>query len=246
MRDKVVIVTGGSSGLGKYMAKDFVDHGAKVVITGRNAERLEQARQEMMNGESEVYPIQMDVSNVADIHRTVETVLEKWGRIDVLVNNAGVRLTTGVEDITEEEWNQIISINLSGTFFFSQAVIEPMKSQNWGRIINISSIGGQSGPLTSGAHYCASKAGQLVLSKVFARSLADSGITVNSVSPAAIESPEMEKMSADRLEKMKKTIPVKRFGKPEEVAEMVTFLASESAGYITGSTFDINGGMFMR
>src|SRR5699024_4449528 len=103
MKDKVVIVTGGSSGLGKYMAKDFVDHGAKVVITGRNEERLEQANQEMMNGEGEVYPIQMDVSKVDDIHSTVQTVLEKWGRIDVLVNNAGVRLTTGVENITEEE-----------------------------------------------------------------------------------------------------------------------------------------------
>jgi len=246
MKNKVVIVTGGSSGLGKYMAKDFVEHGAKVVITGRNEERLEEAKKEMMNGKGEVYPIQMDVSNVLEIHRTVETTLEKWGRIDVLVNNAGVRLTTKVEDITEEEWNNIISINLSGTFFFSQAVMEPMKRQKWGRIINISSIGGQTGPLTSGAHYCASKAGQLVLSKVFARTLADNGITVNSVSPAAIESPEIEKMSPNTIEKMKETIPVKRFGKPEEVAEMVTFLASESAGYVTGSTFDINGGMFMR
>src|SRR5699024_7910505 len=124
MKNKVVIVTGGSSGLGKYMAKDFVEHGAKVVITGRNEERLEEAKKEMMNGKGEVYPIQMDVSNVLEIHRTVETTLEKWGRIDVLVNNAGVRLTTKVEDITEEEWNNIISINLSGTFFFSQAVME--------------------------------------------------------------------------------------------------------------------------
>src|SRR5690606_29626768 len=138
--------------LGKYMAKDFADHGAKVVITGRNEDRLVQAKNEIMNGLGDVHPIQMDVSNVSEIHSTVQEVLEKWGRIDVLVNNAGVRLTTEIENITEEEWNNIISINLSGTFFFSQAVIEPMKRQKWGRIINISSIGGQSGPLTSGAH----------------------------------------------------------------------------------------------
>lgn len=246
MEDKVVIVTGGSSGLGKYMAKDFVENGAKVVITGRNEERLSLAKKEISHENGEVLTIQMDVSEVSEITKTVNTVLEKWGRIDILVNNAAVRKETAIEEITEEEWNNIVSINLSGTFFFSQAVIESMRNQKWGRIINISSYGGQAGPLTSGAHYCASKAGQIVLTKTFARSLADSGITVNTVSPAAIESPEMEKMNPDKLEKMKDSIPVKRFGKAEEVAKMVSYLASEPAGYITGSTFDINGGLLMR
>ncbi|MBM7599224.1 3-oxoacyl-[acyl-carrier protein] reductase [Virgibacillus halotolerans] len=246
MRDKVVIVTGGSKGLGKYMAKDFVENGAKVVITGRNEDSLTAAKKEIAHENGEIDTIQMDVSDVSAVKKTVNTVIEKWGRIDVLVNNAAVRKETGIEEIDEEEWNNIVSINLGGTFFFSQAVIEQMKSQKWGRIINVSSYGGQAGPLTSGAHYCASKAGQFALTKTFARYLADSGITVNTVSPAAIESPEMEKMDSGKLKVMKRSIPVQRFGKSEEVAKMVSYLASDSTGYITGATFDINGGLLMR
>jgi 3-oxoacyl-[acyl-carrier protein] reductase len=190
--------------------------------------------------------VTVDVADVNAVQQCVEKILAKWGRIDILVNNAGVRKETSIEDIAPEEWNRILSVNLGGTFFFSQAVLQPMKEQKWGRIINMSSFGGQAGPLTSGAHYCASKAGQLALTKSFARSLAKEGITVNSVAPAAIETPEMERIDPIKLANMKEGIPVKRFGKAKEVAKLVSFLASEEAGYITGSTFDINGGLLMR
>lgn len=132
------------------------------------------------------------------------------------------------------------------TFFTSQAVIPIMKEQGQGRIINLSFYSGQASPLTSGAHYNASKAGQLSLTKTFARYLVDDGISVNSIAPAAIETPEMDKIDPDRQEMMKKAIPLKRFGTADEIANMVSYLASDTAGYITGATIDINGGLLMR
>lgn len=246
MERKVAIVTGGSSGLGKAIAEDFLQQGMKVVITARNEKRLNDAQEEMTSISEDIWAIPMDVANKKEIDETVKQVLERWNKIDILVNNAGVRLETPIEEITLNEWNDILTINLTGTFFFSQAVLETMKKNKWGRIINMSSYGGQAGPLTSGAHYCASKAGQLALTKSFARALAEDGITVNAIAPAAVKTPEMDTIAPDKLEKMQQSIPVKRFGESEEVAKLTTFLVSEEAGYITGATFDINGGILMR
>lgn len=249
MGEKVAIVTGGASGLGKYIAKDLLESGLRVVITDINEKQLKKTKTELNKSNQsaeQLLTIPMDVSSVDEIKETVNTILDKWNRIDILVNNAGIREETSVKEITEEEWNKIIGVNLTGTFFFSQAVINTMEKQGWGRIINISSYGGQAGPLSSGAHYCASKAGQLVITKSFARSCADNGITVNSVAPAAIRTPEMDRVDPGKLETMKNTIPVKRFGESEEVGKLVKYLVSEDTGYITGATFDINGGIFMR
>jgi len=246
---QVAVVTGAGQGLGQAIALEFLEEGKKVVLLDVNEELLQQlGNSEMLRGydSSQTMYLTVDVADVQAVRQCVEKILSKWGHIDILVNNAGVRKETSIEDITPEEWNRILSVNLGGTFFFSQAVLQPMKEQKWGRIINISSFGGQAGPLTSGAHYCATKAGQLALTKSFARSLANEGITVNSVAPAAIETPEMDKMDPLKLANMKEGIPVKRFGKTKEVAKMVSYLASEEAGYITGSTFDINGGLLMR
>ncbi|WP_259455719.1 SDR family NAD(P)-dependent oxidoreductase [Bacillus sp. PK3_68] len=249
MESSVAIVTGAGQGLGLAIAKKFLSEEKKVVFVDVNEQLLNEVRSSSFLTDydsSHSMFLTVDVADVQAVKNSVKMIVESWGRIDILVNNAGVRKETAIEGITEEEWNLILSVNLGGTFFYSQAVLETMKKQQKGRIINISSFGGQAGPLTSGAHYCASKAGQLVLTKVFARSLADQGITVNTVAPAAIETPEMDKMDSDVLEKMKAGIPVKRFGKSEEVADMVSYLASDAAGYVTGSTFDINGGLLMR
>lgn len=246
---KVAIVTGAGQGLGLAIAQKLLSEGMNVVFVDVNERLLAEVQQsDLLNrfDSSKYMFLTVDVSDVLAIQASVHTIVENWGRIDVLVNNAGVRKETAIEDVTEEEWNLILSVNLGGTFFYSQAVLETMKKQQTGRIINISSFGGQAGPLSSGAHYCASKAGQLVLTKAFARSLADQGITVNAVAPAAIETPEMDNMDPVKLEQMQASIPVQRFGKAEEVASMVSYLASDAAGYITGSTFDINGGLLMR
>lgn len=246
---QVAVVTGAGQGLGQAIALEFLEEGKKVVLLDVKEELLQKLQNsEMLGGydSSQTMYIIVDAADVQAVRQCVEKILSTWGHIDILVNNAGVRKETSIEDITPEEWNRILAVNLGGTFFFSQAVLQPMKEQKWGRIINISSFGGQAGPLTSGAHYCASKAGQLALTKSFARSLANEGITVNSVAPAAIETPEMDKMDPLKLANMKEGIPVKRFGTAKEVAKMVSYLASEEAGYITGSTFDINGGLLMR
>lgn len=249
MESQVAIVTGAGQGLGLAIAKKFLSEEKKVVFVDMNEQLLNEVRSSSFLTDydpSHSLFLTVDVADVQAVKNSVKMIVETWGRIDILVNNAGVRKETAIEDITEEEWNLILSVNLGGTFFYSQAVLETMKKQQKGRIINISSFGGQAGPLTSGAHYCASKAGQLALTKVFARSLADQGITVNTVAPAAIETPEMNKMNPAILEKMKAGIPVKRFGESEEVADMVSYLASDAAGYVTGSTLDINGGLLMR
>ncbi|MBT2653728.1 SDR family oxidoreductase [Bacillus sp. ISL-18] len=245
---RVAIVTGANKGLGLAIAENFVNEGKKVVFVIRNKENLEQTKQRFQPEvvEEQMMFIQLDVSSINGIKEAVNQVLNKWGRIDILVNNAGIRFETPIEEINEEEWDQVLSVNLKSTFFFSQAVIPPMKERGWGRIINMSSIGGQAGPLSSGAHYSASKAGQIALSKSFARSLAADGITVNAVAPASVRTPEMDKMDPDKLAQMIETIPLKRVGEPQEVADLVSYLASDSGGFTTGATFDLNGGRFMR
>lgn len=246
---RVAVVTGAAQGLGLAVAKELLIKDKKVVFIDINQEQLNQVEESdfiQAKYKDRVSFLQVDVSNIEQIKQAVEQIVSKWKRIDILVNNAGIREGTPIDEIQEVEWDRIIDINLKGTFFFSQAVIDIMKNQQWGRIINMSSYGGQFGPLTSGAHYCASKAGQLALTKVFARSLSKNGITVNSVAPAAIRTPEMDRMDPEVLAKMMEGIPVGRVGEDQEVAELVAYLASESSGYITGSTFDINGGLLMR
>lgn len=246
---RVAIVTGAAQGLGFAIAKTLLENGKKIVFIDINQELLQELEQSSFiqsRYKEQAMFLKADVSNIDQIRETIDTILTKWKHIDILVNNAGIREETPIEDIGEIEWDRIIDVNLKGTFFFSQAVADVMKKQEWGRIINMSSFGGQVGPLSSGAHYCASKAGQLALTKVFARSLSKNGITVNTVAPAAIRTPEMERIEPEKLAKMVEGIPVGRVGEDEEVAELVLYLTSESAGYITGSTFDINGGLLMR
>ncbi|AJY76135.1 SDR family NAD(P)-dependent oxidoreductase [Paenibacillus beijingensis] len=243
--ERVAIVTGASQGLGYAIAAKLVQEGKKVAFVSLGLDSVK-AEFERETGEGRVIFCEMDVSDNAAIARCVEDVTRSWGRIDILVNNAGIRTETAIEEIGPEEWNRIMAVNLGGTFFFSQAVVPVMKEQKWGRIINMSSFGGQFGPLTSSAAYSASKAGQIALTKVFARTLAEYGITVNAIAPAAIRTPEMDKIPADALAGMVRTIPVGRVGEAAEVAELVSYLVSDYGGFVTGATMDINGGRLMR
>lgn len=245
---RIAMVTGAAQGIGKSIALELLNEGKKVVFLDKNKEGLNQLACDpiVLKHPNKSLFITTDVTKIDDIHKSIETTLDQWGRIDILINNAGIRKETKVEDITYEEWEHILSVNLTGTFLFSQAVVKVMKKQKWGRIINISSFAGQYGPLTSGAHYSASKAGQLALTKVFAREFAKDGITVNAIAPALVRSPEMEKVDNNKLEKIIENIPVGRVGEVEEISKLVSYFTSDSSIYVTGATFDINGGMLMR
>jgi 3-oxoacyl-[acyl-carrier protein] reductase len=166
--------------------------------------------------------------------------------VDILVNNAARTAGGSVWEIDADEWDDVLAVNLRGVLFGCQIAGPPMREQGFGRIVNLASLAGQQGGLVTGAHYAASKAGIVVLTKILARELAPHGVTVNAVSPAAISGPVMDALPSGRVEELARTIPVGRVGRPEEVGALIAFLASDEAGYITGATLDINGGLFMR
>jgi len=242
---RVAIVTGCSQGIGLAIAEAFLQDGWRVAFVSLGLDRIEpRFRADVSGGRAVMH--ELDVSDYSRIAPCIDSVLTAWGRVDALVNNAGIRTATPIAEITPEEWERLMAVNLGSTFFFSQAIIPCMKERRYGRIINMSSFGGQVGPTTSSAAYAASKAGQLALTKVFARELAPYGVTVNAIAPASVRTPEMDKMDPAAVAAMVETIPVGRAGEPEEVAQLALYLASEHTGFITGATFDINGGRLMR
>jgi 3-oxoacyl-[acyl-carrier protein] reductase len=186
--------------------------------------------------------VECDVRSKQSLRR----VIEGAGDIDVMVNNAARTVSRPFWEIDEGEWDDVLAVNLRGVFFGCQLAGEHMRERGRGRIINLSSLAGQQGGTVAGAHYAASKAGIVVLTKIVAQELAPYGVTVNAIAPAAVRTPVMADMPADRLEAVRERIPVGRFGDPEEVGALAAFLASDDAGYITGATVDVNGGLFMR
>ena len=172
--------------------------------------------------------------------------IEAAGEVDVMVNNAARTVSQPFWEIEEEVWDDVLAVNLRGVFFGCQVAAEHMRERGRGRIINLSSLAGQQGGAVAGAHYAASKAGIVVLTKIVAQELAPHGVTVNAIAPAAVRTPVMDEMPADRVEAVRQRIPVGRFGEAEEVGALAAFLASDEAGYITGATLDVNGGLFMR
>ena len=173
-------------------------------------------------------------------------VIEAAGEVDVMVNNAARTVSRPFWEIEHDEWDDVLAVNLRGVFFGCQLAGEHMRDRGHGRIINLASLAGQQGGAVAGAHYAASKAGIIVLTKILAQELAPYGVTVNAIAPAAVRTPVMDEMPADRVEAVRQRIPVGRFGEAAEVGALAAFLASDEAGYITGATLDVNGGLFMR
>jgi len=242
LKGKVCIVTGGARGIGFAIATCLADYGANVIVADINEEGAKKAAG-MLKGNS--MGIAVDLSSVAQIEKAVNEIAQKYGRIDALVNNAGILYTTQIEDITEEEWDRIMSVNLKSAFFASQKVLKYMKQQKFGRIINISSLAGRNGGFETGCGYSASKAGMIGMSRNIARKMAPYGITVNVVAPGTTESELSKQFSEEAMESILAKIPVRRLGKPEDIGQMVAFLASDFSGFITGAVVDVNGGMFM-
>jgi 3-oxoacyl-[acyl-carrier protein] reductase len=245
LKDRVAIVTGAARGIGKAIALTFLREGAKVAIVDVDQETLNILKREIIKKGGEVITLFCDITHSADVRKMALQVQKAFSRIDVLVNNAGIIRRGTIETVTEEEWDRVIEVNLKGTFNCCQAVVEIMKSQGHGKIVNISSIAGKLGDITSAPGYGPSKAGVDALTKTLARQLAPYGINVNGVSPHAIETEMSAQWSVERRKEIIASIPLGRLGKPEDVAEAVLFLASAEASFITGEILDVNGGALM-
>jgi NAD(P)-dependent dehydrogenase (short-subunit alcohol dehydrogenase family) len=241
---KIAIVTGAGQGIGRSIALALAKKGMVAVIADVNEKTSKEVAQEIEKMGSQTMAVQVDVSDVNAIKGMVNTVVGKFGTVDILVNNAGILHTTAIEDITEEEWDRMMAINLKGVFFASQQVLPYMKNKRWGRIINISSLAGRMGGYGNGVGYAASKAGIIGLTMSFARKVAEYNITVNAVAPGTTETEIIRQLSEERIAKLKELIPMKRLGRPENTADVVAFLASDEAEFITGAVIDVNGGMF--
>ncbi len=244
-KNRVTIVTGAARGIGKAIAVTFVREGAKLAIIDSDKERLEILRREIEREYKEAFTIPCDITKSSDVKEMVDQVHRKYGRIDILVNNAGIIRRGTIETVTEEDWDRVIEVNLKGTFNCCKAVVDIMIKQRYGKIVNVSSIAGKLGDITSAPGYGPSKAGVDALTKTLARQLAPYGINVNGVSPHAIETEMSAQWSEERRKEIIASIPLGRLGKPEDVAEGVLFLASDEASFITGEILDVNGGALM-
>ena len=245
LKDRVAIVTGGARGIGKAIALAFSREGARLALVDVDKEQLEVVKKQIEKGKSKVIAIPCDITKSSDVKEMVDQVRKRFGRIDILVNNAGIIRRGTIETVTEEDWDRVIEVNLKGTFNCCKAVAEIMKSQKYGKIVNVSSIAGKMGDITSAPGYGPSKAGVDALTKTLARQLAQYGINVNAVAPHAIETEMSAQWSEERRKEIIASIPLGRLGKPEDVANAVLFLASDEASFITGEILDVNGGALM-
>lgn len=245
---RTVIVTGAGSpkGIGRETALAFAEQGADVVIADIDVQGARAVAKEIEAMGVRALAIELDVTNPQSANAMVDAVVKEFDKIDVLVNNAGITQPIKTKDMTLADFRRIVEVNLMGTFNCCKAVMDPMKQNKYGRIVNLGSISGkQGGGVFGGAHYCASKAGILGFSKALARELVLDGITVNSVCPGAAAT-EIRKGITDDLEtKIVESIPMKRVSTAREVAACIVFLASEEASYVTGEDIDVNGGSHM-
>src|SRR4030043_396262 len=245
LKDRVAIITGAARGIGKAIALTFIREGAMVALIDVDKGILETSKNEIEEKREEVIAIPCDITKSAEVKAMVNQVQKTFGRIDILVNNAGIIRRGTIETVTEEDWDRVIEVNLKGTFNCCRAVVEFMKKQSFGKIVNVSSIAGKLGDITSAPGYGPSKAGVDALTKTLARQLAPYGINVNGVAPHAIETEMSAQWSDERRKEIIASIPLGRLGKPEDVANAVLFLASDEASFITGEILDVNGGALM-
>ena len=240
LEGKVALITGSSRGIGEAIAKEFSNEGASVIITyKKNKSLAEELNQKLKNS----MIIQLDISNRQNIRNAIQNILKKHERIDILVNNAGINKPTDFEDVTDKDWDEILNTNLKGSFMISQEIFSIMKKQNYGRIINISSISGQyGGPRT--VHYAVSKAGLITLGHCLARFGAPYNITCNNIAPGIISTEMSDNiMSSELGRKMIDNTLLNRPGTTDELTGIAVFLASEDSSYITGQTINVDGGV---
>ena len=232
--------------MGYAVAKRLASAGASVVVNDVNAEAAARAASELSAQGHAALAVPGDVTSGKDVARLMVSAVDHYGEVHILVNNAGVLRPTPVIDIDEDEWDLVVNVNLKGTYLCSRAVLPGMQKTGWGRIVNFSSTAGKNISTVGGAHYTAAKAGILGFTRHLAKEVARHGITVNAVCPGLIDTEMVRStISAERAQAYADSFPIKRLGEPFEVAELVAFLASDRAAYITGASLDINGGDLM-
>jgi 3-oxoacyl-[acyl-carrier protein] reductase len=241
---KVAIVTGGGRGIGLAIARSLADDGASVVVSGRDAARLDAAVKELEALGAPALAVPADAGKREDVDRLIEVTRERFGRIDVVVNNAGITRDQLLVRMKDEDWDQVLDTNLRGVFLMTRAAGKVMMRQRSGRIISIASTAGAMGNAGQ-VNYSAAKAGVIGLTKAAARELAHWNILVNAVAPGLIETDMTAAIPAEAREAMLQQVPLKRIGQSREVAEVVRFLAGDGASYITGQTIHVNGGLYI-
>lgn len=243
---RVAVVTGAGQGLGEEIARRLIQDGYRVMLADLNVEAAALVAASVDPAGNHSLAQHLDIRDLSSHDACLEAASARWGGVDVWVNNAARTVARGFFEIEPEEWDDVIATNLRGTFFGCRVAGRHMCARGRGRIVNLASIAGQWGRSLTGAHYAASKAGIVSITRSAAMACAEHGVTVNAVAPAAIDGPAVAAMPAETMQAYVRTIPVGRLGQPHEVAALVAYLASEEASFTTGATYDINGGLLMR
>jgi 3-oxoacyl-[acyl-carrier protein] reductase len=244
LKDKVALVTGASQGIGRAISLSLVTAGAKVAVAARNVEKLASLVAEIEAAGGEALAVPMDVADAAQVKTGFQTLLAKFGKLDILVNNAAITRDTLALRMKLDDWDAVLRTNLTGAHLCTQQALGAMLKQRSGRIINITSVVAETGNAGQ-SNYVASKAGLIGLTRAIAVEVASRTITVNAIAPGFIETPMTDPLPQELKDKMKSMIPLGRFGADREVAAAVIFLASDEAAYITGQVLDVNGGLHM-
>lgn len=244
MEDKVIIVTGSARGIGFSIAERFAEEGGQIIISDINSESVMQAVEKLQAKGYKADGFEFNVTDSAQVEETFKAIQSKYGRIDVLINNAGITKDTLMMRMKESDWDAVINVNLKGTFLCTQKVSRYMLSQKAGSIINISSVIGIMGNAGQ-SNYAASKGGIIAFTKASAKEFASRNIRVNAVAPGFIETEMTAQLNEEVVQNYAKAIPLQRMGKPADVANLCLFLASEESGYITGQTIQVDGGLIM-
>jgi 3-oxoacyl-[acyl-carrier protein] reductase len=244
LKGRIALVTGASQGIGRACALELARAGATVALAARNEAKLAAVAAEIEAAGGQAAAFALDVSSEESIKAGAKAVIERFGKVEILVNNAGITRDGLVMAMKRADWDDVLGTNLTGAFLLTQALLRPMLKNRWGRIVNISSVVGRTGQAGQ-ANYAASKAGLIGLTRSMAREFASRGITVNAVAPGYIETPMTAVLDEKLRTSMLATIPLGRAGTDQDIAQSVAFLASDAAAYITGHVLDVNGGMFM-
>jgi 3-oxoacyl-[acyl-carrier protein] reductase len=241
---RIALVTGASQGIGRAVAFELASRGAHVALAARSVDKLADLASEIASAGGTAQAFSLDVASEDSIKACAKAVIEHFGKVEILVNNAGITRDGLMMRMRRPDWDDVLTTNLTGAFLLTQACVSSLLKNRWGRVINITSVVGEIGQAGQ-ANYAASKAGLIGLTKSLARELASRGITVNAVAPGYIETPMTAVLNDEQRSAMMTTVPLARPGSPEDIARAVAFLASDDAAYITGHTLDVNGGMHM-